>query len=552
MRSRKWIVAGVLLAAVAIAAWLLPRWAIFLPGLLSDWRSPIGPHQPVAWAEGPAAATDGPRPPNIVLILADDLGWNDISFYGGGVAGGTVPTPHIDALAANGADFVNGYASHSTCAPSRAALLSGRYGTRFGFEFTPTPGGMAGIVARLHDADPANVHPVYRPADAGDLEVPAFDAMGMPASEVTLAEVLAARGYHTMHIGKWHLGYENGSAPNDQGFAESLNMASGLYFPVGHPDSVEARQDFDPIDRFLWANFRYAVNWQGGARFQPEGYLTDYFTDQAVTAIERNRERPFFLYLAHWAPHTPLQALRADYDALEHIADHRLRVYAAMIRALDRSVGRVMDTLRRHGLEDDTLVIFTSDNGGAGYIGLPDVNAPFRGWKLTFFEGGIRVPYFLHWPARIEPGTRLELPAHHFDLYTTSAAAAGAAIPDDRTVDGIDLLPWLDGERLTPPDRPLFWRSGHYQVVLAGGWKLQRAERPDRIWLHHVAEDPTEQRDLAAEYPEKVAELTALLDAHDAAQAEPLWPSLAELPVLVDKPLGVPQSPADEYVYVPN
>ncbi|MFX3657645.1 MAG: sulfatase-like hydrolase/transferase [bacterium] len=550
MTRNRWIAVAMVVAAIGVGVWMAPRWAIYVPGMLSDWRNPIGPNQPVPWSAGPAAPAQDPRPPNIVLILADDLGWNDISFYGGGVAGGSVPTPHIDAIAEGGAHFLNGYAAHGTCAPSRAALMSGRYGTRFGFEFTPTPDGMPTIVGMLHNANAANIHPIHRVADAGDDEL-AFEEKGMPADEVTLAELLAAQGYHTMHVGKWHLGHNSGSGPEDQGFAESLNMASGMYLPEDHPEAVNARVPFDPIDQFLWASLRHAVNWNGGPRFEPDGYLTDYFTEQAVTAIEKNRHRPFFLYLAHWAPHTPLQALRADYDALAHIEDHRLRVYAAMIRSLDRGVGRVTDTLRRLGLEDNTLVIFTSDNGGAGYIGLPDVNQPYRGWKITFFEGGIRVPYFLKWPARIAPGSVLEAPVHHFDLYATAAAAAGAGLPDDRVMDGVNLLPYVSGD-VAAPQRPLFWRSGHYQVVLAGGWKLQRSDRPERVWLHHVAEDPTEQRDLAAEFPEKVAELAALLDAHNADQAAPLWASRAEFPVLIDKPLGVEQLPTDEYVYVPN
>jgi uncharacterized sulfatase len=172
-------------------------------------------------------------------------------------------------------------------------------------------------------------------------------------------------------------------APHDQGFKESLLMASGLYLPEDHPDVVNAKQDFDPIDRFLWAVMRFAVSFNGEKAFEPELYLTDYFTDQAVKAIEANRDRPFFLYLAHWAPHTPLQAAREDYEALSHIENHRERVYAAMIRSLDRGVGRVLDALKDNGLEDNTLVLFTSDNGGAGYIGLPEVNSPFRGWKIN-------------------------------------------------------------------------------------------------------------------------------------------------------------------------
>jgi uncharacterized sulfatase len=557
MKTGKWgWILGIVGLVVVAGIVFVQRYAIHVPGWLTDWRSPIGPPQTIEWSgpsaeETATARAAGSRPPNVVLILADDLGWNDISLNGG-PDGATVPTPNIDALAREGVQFANGYAAHSSCAPSRAALLSGRYGTRFGFEFTPTPNAMGTIVGRLHDANPANLHKTYRPDAVSAAEPMAFENMVMPSSEITIAELLQQRGYHTIHIGKWHLGDADGAGPLDQGFDESLYMASGKYLPDDDPNVVNSRQDFDPIDRFLWANFRHAATWADGPRFRPDGYLTDYYTDQAVAAIEANRDRPFFLYLAHWAPHTPLQALKADYDALGHIEDHRERVYAAMIMALDRGVGRVMQALEDQGLADNTLVIFTSDNGGAGYIGLPEVNQPYRGWKLTFFEGGIHVPLFMRWPAGFAGGTVLNKPVHHFDIYATAAGAAGAPTPDDRTLDGVNLLPWLRNERDDAPHDVLFWRSGHYQAVRAGDWKLQRAERPEKVWLFDLAADPTEQRDVAAAHPAKVAELLALLEAHDAEQAEPRWPALAELPVLIDKTVADPQDPADEYVYVPN
>ncbi len=333
-------------------------------GFAVKQRIPVGPYQEISWSTGmdPQGRAPGERPPNIVLILADDLGWNDITFGGGGVAEGTVPTPHIDSIAAQGVTFTNGYAANGTCAPSRAAIMSGRYGTRFGFEFTPTPPGMMQLAA-VSGRDPGRLRETITYPDAEAVE---YENMGMPASEITIAELLAARGYHTAHIGKWHLGRANGMAPRDQGFAESLLMASGLYLPEDHPDVVNSKQDFDPIDRFLWAVMRFAVSFDDEKAFEPDRYLTDYFTDQAVKVIEANRDRPFFLYLAHWAPHTPLQAAREDYDALSHIESHRERVYAAMIRSLDRGVGRVLDALRRNGIEDNTLVLFTSDNGGGG------------------------------------------------------------------------------------------------------------------------------------------------------------------------------------------
>jgi uncharacterized sulfatase len=374
----------------------------------------------------------------------------------------------------------------------------------------------------------------------------------MPASEITLAELLKQAEYRTLHIGKWHVGRSNGMAPEDQGFDESLLMASGLYLPEDDPNVVNSKQDFDPIDRFLWAALRYAASWNGGDAFEPGGYLTDYYTDEAIKAIEANRERPFFLYLAHWAPHTPLQATRADYDALSHIEEHRLRVYAAMIRALDRGVGRVLAALEANGLTENTLLLFTSDNGGAHYIGLPDVNQPYRGWKITFFEGGIHVPYFVKWPGRVPAGVSYAAPVHGFDLYATAAGAAGVPLPRDRKMDGVDLVPFVTGERGGVPHEQLFWRAGHYQVALVDGWKLQVTERPGTTWLFNLSEDPTEQRNLADSEPERVAALRAALEAHNAEQPQPAWPSRGELPVNIDKSLAIADAPDDEYVYTPN
>ena len=554
-RSSRWtigfVVALCLVGLVGSVAWVKrEQIALELVGLATSIRVPVGPHQEVVWPTGedPLGRAPADRPPNIVLILADDLGWNDLTFAGGGVAGGTVPTPQIDSIAAAGVSFRNGYAANGTCAPSRAALLSGRYGTRFGFEFTPTPPGMMQL-ASLASPEPGRLrHPIFPP----DVERVDYEDMGMPASEITLAELLKTQAYHTAHIGKWHLGRSQGMAPHDQGFDESLLMASGLYLPEDDPNVVNSKQDFDPIDRFLWKAMRFAASFNGGPNFEPGGYLTDYYTDQAVEVIEANRDRPFFLYLAHWAPHTPLQASREDYDALSHIENRRLRVYAAMIRALDRGVGRVLEALRENGLEENTLVLFTSDNGGAGYIGLPEVNRPFRGWKITLFEGGIHVPFFAKWPARIAPARVFDAPVHHFDLYATAAAAAGAPLPDDREIDGVDLLPFVQGDASGRPHEALFWRSGSSQTALVGDWKLNVSDPPGRSWLFDLRRDPTEQRDLSAERPDVLARLQAALAAHNAEQAPPAWPSQGSFPVNIDKDLTQPDAPDDEYIYWSN
>ena len=551
-RIGKWIIGAVVTLLVVGAVGFQYREALALKvvGYLMDKRLNVGPFQEVVWATGPDSQGRPPadRPPNIILILADDLGWNDLTYAGGGVAGGTVPTPNIDSIAAEGVTFTNGYAANGTCAPSRAAIMSGRYGTRFGFEFTPTPPGMMQL-AKLAPIDTDRLRKTITYPDAESVD---YADMGMPSSEITIAELLSDQGYHTAHIGKWHIGTTNGMAPLDQGFDESLLMASGLYLPVDDPDVVNSRQDFDPIDRFLWAAMRFASSWNGGRPFAPDRYLTDYYTEQAVKVIEANKDRPFFLYLAHWAPHTPLQAAREDYEALSHIENHRERVYAAMIRSLDRGVGQVLAALERNGLEDNTLVLFTSDNGGAGYLGLPEINSPFRGWKITSFEGGIHVPYFAKWPAQIAPGTVANSPVHHFDLYATAAAAGGAPMPTDRVMDGVDLLPYIRGETAGAPHQALFWRSGASQSALVDGWKLNVSDPPGRVWLFNLAEDPTEQNDLSATHPEKVAELKAALAAHNLEQAPPAWPRQISIPVNIDKDLSLPDAPDDQYIYWSN
>ena len=552
-RTRK--IVGGCAAVLALAAgigWLFQD-EILLAGVgfAAHRRMPVAPNRPIQWDRGPdpRGRPPGARPPNIVVILADDLGWNDVTVGGGGVAGGAVPTPHIDSIARDGVRFTAGYSANATCAPSRAALLSGRYGTRFGFEFTPTPPGMSTVVTHLTNRMPGRLRPAIR-NDAAEMP---FDAMGMPASEITLAELLKQADYHTVHIGKWHLGGENGMAAHEQGFDESLLMANGLYLPADDPDVVNSTQDFDPIDRFLWRALLHAAQFNGGPIFAPRGHLTDYYSDEAVKVIEANADRPFFLYLAHWAPHVPLQATREDYDALAQIPDHRTRVYAAMVRGLDRGVGRVLDALRAHGLEENTLVVFTSDNGAPNYIGLPDVNRPYRGWKLSFFEGGIHVPYFLKWPAKLAPGQTYAAPVHGFDVYATAAAAAGVPLPTDRAIDGVDLVPFVRGERSGVPHRALFWRSGHYEAARIGDWKLQVNGRPPgSTWLYDLANDPTEQTNLAAQQPARVAEMRRALAAHDAQQVESLWPSLLEAPIDIDKTLAEPDAPDDAYVYWPN
>jgi arylsulfatase A-like enzyme len=539
-----------LLAAVAYANRLLVLQ--YSLGWLTDIRHPREANHPVPWAQGPDTAGQpvGQRPPNIIVILADDLGYNDVSTHGGGYGAHGAGTPNIDAIAREGVVFDHGYAGAAVCTVSRAALLTGRYPWRFGVEFTPTPGALARVAPLLYE-DPTRLRQIAIDTDKA-AQSKSFNELGMPGSEVTVAELLKARGYHTLHIGKWHLGGtpENPEMrPNAQGFDESLYMESGLYLPQDSPDVVNSKQDFDPLDRFFWPNMRFGVSYNNGKWFEPAKYLTDYFTDEAITAIRNNRNRPFFLYLAHWGVHTPLQASKADYDAVSGIPDHRRRVYAAMVRAVDRSVGRVMQALRDNGLEENTIVIFTSDNGAPGYIGLPEVNQPYRGWKLTQFEGGLRVPYMAKWPGRIPAGSHYPAPMSNIDILPTLVAAAGGSVPSDRVMDGVNLLPYLGRDDKQQPERPLFWRDGPYQAVQDQGWKLIVSENPKKDWLFNLSQDPTEKTNLAAQRPQEVDRLKGLLKAHNAQMPAPLWPSFLQMPVSIDKTLDQKESADDAYTY---
>ena len=556
MKKYLLVVAGSLVIAGALAYQNQTKLLLALVTYQSANEYEVGPPRDIPWNHGPEyeVVPISERPPNIILIVADDLGYNDISTFGGGPADGRVKTPHIDQLAADGVVFTQSYSGAGTCAPSRAMLMTGRYPTRTGFEFTPTPSGMAPMISRISAQMNRGIPPIIYDA-ALDETKPPYEEQGLPPEEVTIAEVLKERGYATFHIGKWHLGRKNGMAPQEQGFDQSLLMASALYLPEDDPNVVNAKLQFDPIDQFLWARLGFANSFNSGDqnRFEPRGYLTDYWTDESINIINANKNRPFFLYLGHWGVHTPLQATKEDYEAVGDIKPHRARVYAAMIRSLDRSVGRINAALEEAGIADNTLVIFTNDNGGPGYIGLPDINKPFRGWKISQFEGGIRVPLMMKWPAEIAAGTVAEEPVAHIDVMPTLTAAAGADLPEDVIIDGKNLLPLATGVHKEAWSRDtLFWQSGHYRVVRHKDWKLQVTARPSKQWLFNLADDPNELKNLAEREPEKVAELRGLLDEHAASARTPLYPAVMESAIAIDKTLIEPFEDGDDYIYWPN
>ena len=549
---KKLILIVISFSLVGFIAWQ-NRVNLLIAGLpmLLEITDPVSAEDPVEWSVGPDRPMTNidDRPPNIILILADDMGFNDLSLYNGGAGDGSLMTPNIDALGQEGVIFDNGYAANAVCAPSRASILTGRYSTRFGFEFTPFPAIGVTIAKWIQEIDDPELKAFIDTELASEMDD--ITDKGMPSEQVTLAEVLKEAGYYTAHIGKWHLGQIEGSHPLDQGFMDSLMMMGGLYLPEDDPKVVNSKIDHS-IDKMVWATGRFAASFNKSGLYEPKSYLTDYYTDNSMQVIENNQHRPFFLYLSHWAIHNPLQSLKEDYEKHIDHGNHNLGVYSGMIEALDRSIGRIVKRLEDLDLSENTLIIFTSDNGGASYIELPDVNKPYRGWKLTHFEGGMHIPFMAKWPSKIKKGTRFKHPIHHIDIFHTAIAAAGADLPTDRKLDGVDLLPYVQGRNNEIPHKTLFWREGHHQTVLHNGWKLIKSGRINKKWLFNLNEDPLEKINLAKKEAEKISELENLLAAHNDEQIGPLWPSVIDSPQLIDKHGGQDYEEGDEYIYWPN
>ncbi len=448
------------------------------------------------------------RRPNVVLIVADDLGYGEPGCYGGK----DVPTPHLDSLATNGVRFTHGYVTAPFCAASRAALLTGRYQTRFGFEFNPI--GAA-------NSDPA---------------------IGLPVGEVTLPAALREVGYATALVGKWHLGGSAKFHPQRRGFDEFFGfLHEGHYFVpppwAGHvtwlrrrtlPDGSKGRWT-SPDGRTLWSthmgNFEpdYDADNPILRASQPadeKANLTEAFTREAEAFIARHRAQPFFLCLAYSAVHSPLQG-RDDYmKRFAHIGDIQRRIFAAMLAQVDDGVGRVLARLRSLGLEEDTLIVFLSDNGGPTRE-LTSSNAPLRGEKGQLLEGGVRVPFLAQWKGRLPAGRVESRMVSSLDLFPTALAAAGA-IPPAKT-DGVNLLPPLAAPSDAPIRRAHYWRVGAQAAFIQDGWKIHRGRGDTRWQLYDLSADVGEARDLAAQQPDRVALLEAAWKELDAGMVAPLW-----------------------------
>jgi uncharacterized sulfatase len=540
-----------LLIVVAIGIWFSQNW-YKMPKYISNFTNSTYENVAIEWENGPISRTNSK--PNIIVVLIDDLGFNQISSYGGGMANGKFKTPNIDKLASDGVLCTNGYSSSPVCSPSRASLLTGRFATRFGYEFTPTTSSMMKAISIFSKKNEV-VDGIYH-NDRSE-NIIDIDQMGIPQSERTIAEMLKPEGYHNIHIGKWHLGHAKDFLPRRHGFDESLRIDQGsLFLPEDDENVINAKLDFDPIDKVLWGNLPYAVNFNEGPRMNPDGHLTDYLTDEAVKVIEKNKNRPFFLYLAYWAVHSPLQAKKEDYEKLSFIENHEERVLASMVMTVDRGVGKIRDILKKNKIDDNTIIIFTSDNGAPGYIGLPDLNKPYRGWKLTHFEGGVHVPYIVSYPNKIPKGKTYNGRVSNLDIFSTVANVAGVDLNrndlKEIEFDGVNLLPYLSGENEGEPERILFNKSGDYSFLIKEGWKLQVDLVQNKKWLYNLNEDPTEQLNLSESNFTKLNELEEILNNKLSEQVKPIWPSLLDWPIFIDKTLDDKVNKNDEYIFWAN
>jgi arylsulfatase A-like enzyme len=419
-----------------------------------------------------AAAPGVARAPNVVVILSDDQGYADISFNPHHPK--EVATPHLDALARAGVFFSQGYITGNVCSPTRAGLLTGRYQQRAG---------------------------VYTAGEGGS---------GMAQTEKIFPRFLQPAGYVTGAYGKWHLGLTIEQSPTGRGYDEwygFLGRGAHDYFDLAGKD---------PENHPMYRN---------GAEIKDEGYLTTRLTDEAVAFIRQHQARPFHVYLAYNAVHSPAQAPAADIARVRaqfpELPESRA-ILMAMLHHLDLGVGRMVDTLKQTGVWENTLLFFLTDNGGSKSMGA--INTPLRGFKQQNYEGGIRTPFIVSWPARFQGGRTIATPVTSLDILPTALDAAGVALPTDKPLDGRSLLPLLTGQTTKHRDT-FYWSEGGAAggwAVRAGDWKLVTQRNQTKAELFDLAADPGEKTDLAAAQPAKVAELTKLYDAWIDQMAEPL------------------------------
>lgn len=427
----------------------------------------------------PQAAAEFPRP-NILILLSDDQGYADLGVQGSK----DIPTPHIDSLAHHGVRCTAGYVSSAMCSPSRAGLITGRSQSRFG-----------------HDI---NWEPEW-PVDPND-------PRGLPLSEKTIADHLKAAGYHTGVVGKWHLGEAPPFHPNRRGFDEFFGFISG-----GHNYFTAEYRDSPPLN-----HYNTLLERNGMPQPAAPGYLTTVLGEESAAFIHRNKEKPWLLYTAFNAPHTPLQATPELLQRVNHIPDEKRRTYAAMVVGMDDAVGRILQQLREDGLEERTLVFFLSDNGGTTE-NHPSSNSPLRGRKGQMWEGGIRVPFLAQWKSVLPAGKTYDRPVSSLDILPTALAAAGASSIASKPLDGTDLVPYLSGKKSGAPHETLFWRIAERDIWAVRDGSHKRVKQGAAINLYDLSKDGGETSDRADKLPEIQERLQKAFDEWQATLSEPLW-----------------------------
>jgi len=464
--------------------------------------------------------------PNIVLILVDDLGKFDISTYGPE----GVPTPGLDRLAEQGVRFSSAYSTSPVCSPSRAALLTGRYQQRFGFERQPMnryPMGKLEYWIVDHWVNTAPMQLLNPMANPGKKQI---EKQGIPPEEILLQEILQARGYRTGIFGKWHLGSREPFLPNQRGFDEQYGFyeAFTLYADEKNPEIINYRHDYF-ANKHIWRQKRKgscAIR-ENDREIREKQYLTFSIADRACSFMEENQGSPFFLYIPFSAPHTPFQVPRTYFEKFSHVEDRNKRVYYGMISALDDAVQQITGTIDSLGLRDNTIIMLASDNGGATYTGATD-NGILKGGKFSQFEGGINIPMIFSWKGVLPAGSVYDGPVSLMDIFSTALSVSGSEIPVDRACDGVDLMPYLKGERSTLPHDALFWRTDFNKAVRSGPWKLIWNERDDQLFLYNLERDLPELDNQALSNPGKAEELKKMILEWEKEMKPPRWPGVMQ------------------------
>jgi len=464
--------------------------------------------------------------PNIVIIVADDLGKNDLKLY----SRDGLDTPHINQLASEGIVFTEAYSTSSVCNPSRAGMITGRYQQRFGnerqimgryarnkFEFF--------VFKNFIITSPLQLIEPWYTASENELR-----KQGLPESEISLFEAFHSVKYSTGCMGKWHLGYNEPFLPQNKGVDEFYGFyeAFSLYEPTRSKDIVNYKHRIFQ-NKMIWRQKRNGASAivRNGEEIEENEYLTKRIAEEACQFIKTHEEDPFLLLVPFSAPHTPFQAPKAYTERFSHVKDKNKRVYYAMIAALDDAIGEIMEQVKESGIEDNTLVIFCSDNGGATYTGATE-NGDLKGGKMTNFEGGLNVPFIMKWKGSLTAGANYHEPVSLMDIFTTALSSCHIPVPPGIPIDGVDLIPFLTGEKEEVPHEYLFWKTDFNKSVRSGKWKLIVNSREDQWALYDLEADKQEHYDQKAIHSDVVEHLLSKLTEWERELIPPLWPGVME------------------------